>query len=575
MICDVSEYQGNIDWGQLKSKLDFVVLRSSVGTKKDTKYKEYVSGCVRYKIPYHAYHYLKATDEVKARTEAKVMADAVNGTSPLFYVIDAEYSGIKRENARSVCEAFEDGLRHYISNDIKVALYIGHHLYQSWALDYDRYAYVWIPRYGSNNGQPETKPDYPCDIWQYTSAGQLTGISGNVDLDILTGTKPMKFFVGETGSEIMASPYSEYINSTGTHWISNSGSDERGQYNSGQAGDQTGKEWQLRTWYSRPWTVVLRWPDISVGLKIAELACAAALNNNIGYDQYQRTTYWTQLQKVGYDPSKIVTKCEEDCTAGVTANVKAVGYLMGISSLSNISIDTYSANMRSRFVAAGFKALTDKKYLSNPNYLLPGDILLYESHHAATNVTYGSQVTRSNNSESTVEISKLSIDVSLLGIRILRKGSNGLDVKQLQKALISLGYSCGNYGADGDFGSATIKAVKEFQRDNNLEVDGEFGPESTKALLAILLKNEKIEESSIQESNSLEDKMVQYVEITGGSVNVRSKAGIDSSILGVVYENTQLVYLGETTTINGIPWYSVEYNDWKAWVSGKYSKIAD
>ena len=41
---------------------------------------------------------------------------------------------------------------------------------------------------------------------------------------------------------------------------------------------------------------------------------------------------------------------------------------------------------------AGFKALTASKYLTSAKYLLPGDILLYENHHAAANVTLGSAV---------------------------------------------------------------------------------------------------------------------------------------------------------------------------------------
>lgn len=43
----------------------------------------------------------------------------------------------------------------------------------------------------------------------------------------------------------MSINYDKYINSTSTHYISNSGRDECGKYNSGAAGDQTGKEWQL------------------------------------------------------------------------------------------------------------------------------------------------------------------------------------------------------------------------------------------------------------------------------------------------------------------------------------------
>jgi len=186
--------------------------------------------------------------------------------------------------------------------------------------------------------------------------------------------------------------YDKYILSTGIHYISNSGRDERGKYHGGAAGDQSGHEWELKAWYSRPWTVVLRYPDIKVGLKIARLGVAAALNDKIGYDQYQRTTYWKALEKAGYDPSRIDAPCEEDCTAGVTANCKAAGCLLGIPSLQNLPVDTYSGNMRARFVQAGFKALTASKYLSGPDYLLPGDILLCENHHAATNVTYGRRV---------------------------------------------------------------------------------------------------------------------------------------------------------------------------------------
>jgi len=48
--------------------------------------------------------------------------------------------------------------------------------------------------------------------------------------------------------------------------------------------------------------------------------------------------------------------------------------------------------MRQEFVKAGFRALTESKYLTGGNYLLPGDILLYESHHGAANITLGAAV---------------------------------------------------------------------------------------------------------------------------------------------------------------------------------------
>lgn len=550
MICDVSKWQGDIDWSKLAPVLDFVILRSSCGVNPDTRYHEYVNGCERYSVPYHTYHYIKATDEAAARTEAKVMSEVCAETSPLFYVIDAEYSGISASRARSICEAFEDGLRHYISPDIRVSLYIGHHLYKPWALDYSRYAYLWIPRYGKNTGKPEIKPDYPCDLWQYTSVGSLPGIGGNVDLDMIISDKSMEFFTGKTeqnGRDDMSVDYNKYIMSTGTHYISNSGQDENKGYHGGKAGDQTGKEWQLKTWYNRPWSVVLRYPDIAVGLKIADLGCAAALNDKIGYDQWARTTYWTQLQKAGYDPSKITVPCEEDCTAGVTANVKAVGYLMGIKTLQNLPTDTYSGNMRSRFVAAGFKALTASKYLTSPNYLLPGDILLYDGHHAATNITYGKDV-RPSETPSQPDIAPIEQPEGL------HKGDYGSAVTALQILLLIWNPKClPKYGVDGDFGSETERAVKAFQQEDGLPVTGVYDEATRKALSEVTAAGKK------------------QVIVTGDSVNVRTAPNTTTGrILGVVHKDYHLPYQGQDSDAG---WHLIVYDGQNAWISGKYSKV--
>lgn len=210
----------------------------------------------------------------------------------------------------------------------------------------------------------------------------------------------------------MSINYDKYILSTGTHYISNSGSDENKAYHGGKAGDQTGKEWQLKAYYSRPWSVVLRYPNQSVALTIAQLGIAAALNDKIGYDQYQRDTYWKQLQKAGYDPSKITTPCEDDCTAGVSANVKAAGYIHHIPALEDLPLCS-SRNMREKFTAAGFKALTGSKYTDGYNYLLPGDILLYENHHAATNITLGKSVKGEWNPHSTMPDPELTIETTI------------------------------------------------------------------------------------------------------------------------------------------------------------------
>lgn len=172
--------------------------------------------------------------------------------------------------------------------------------------------------------------------------------------------------------------------------ISNSGHDENGKYSGGKAGDQTGTEWALIPWYSRPWKCVLRHPDAKVRAKLAELGIKAAKNDLIGYDQNQRGTYWEHLKASNYDPSQITIACEADCSAGVIANIKAAGHLLGIDALKNINA-TYTGNLRAGAKAAGFQVLTESKYLTGPDYLLAGDILLNDSHHTATNVQDGAK----------------------------------------------------------------------------------------------------------------------------------------------------------------------------------------
>jgi len=66
-------------------------------------------------------------------------------------------------------------------------------------------------------------------------------------------------------------------------------------------------------------------------------------------------------------------------------------------------------------------------------------------------------------------------------LRVLRKGCKGTDVCSLQALLVGLGFDPN--GIDGDFGSGTDGAVKKFQAEENLEVDGIVGKDTWTALL--------------------------------------------------------------------------------------------
>lgn len=74
---------------------------------------------------------------------------------------------------------------------------------------------------------------------------------------------------------------------------------------------------------------------------------------------------------------------------------------------------------------------------------------------------------------------------TLAGCPTVRKNASGNITKLLQERLISLGYSCGDSGADGKFGSGTEKAVEAYQRANNLTADGIVGQDTWQKLLGL------------------------------------------------------------------------------------------
>lgn len=88
--------------------------------------------------------------------------------------------------------------------------------------------------------------------------------------------------------------------------------------------------------------------------------------------------------------------------------------------------------------------------------------------------------------ESTPAVKMVSI-----ALPVLKKGSKGDSVKAMQHLLMANGYKMMSasgkvYSADGSFGGATELALKAFQEDSNLEVDGSCGPKTWRKLLGVM-----------------------------------------------------------------------------------------
>lgn len=304
--------------------------------------------------------------------------------------------------------------------------------------------------------------------------------------------------------------------------------DENGHAKGGKAGDQTGKEVSTQSWYkhSKGWRV-FRAKNPGVAEKIAQDMQWACNNKNIGYDQNQRGTLYSVSKPLGFNCSKVTTKCETDCSALVRVCCAYAGV-----DLPNFRTTDESSVLQK---SGAFLEMKGAKYQESDKYLRRGDILVTKTQgHTVVVLTNGS---KAGSDDAPVD-------------DVLRRGDKGADVKAMQEALMKAGWSFPRYGADGDFGAETEANVKGFQRTEGLPVTGIYDATTRAALMRKIGAGR--------------------VEITGGTVNVRSGPGTNNSIIGVAKKGERYEY-GLTTD----GWVQIDFNGATGWVSTKYAKITE
>jgi len=276
--------------------------------------------------------------------------------------------------------------------------------------------------------------------------------------------------------------------------VSNCGKNEYGGISGGSAGDQTGAEFWKISWYNFGQSVVYRHKNRMVGNLLSELAEEAADNNNIGYDQPTRLSFYQQLQNYGWRPANISTPCAADCSSATAALVLAAGHILysntdeeikkiGAKIIDAMNPADTTYDIGEDLANAGFYALRDSKYLRSDAYLLPGDINLNGTAHVNINLTTGDKA-RTDEQDIVIirpaeETAPASAEDEIHdGTPVednywhLEEGA-GMDrplhtVAAVQDLLNAHGYII---KVDGEFGPITRAAVECFQRDNGLDVN--------------------------------------------------------------------------------------------------------
>lgn len=232
--------------------------------------------------------------------------------------------------------------------------------------------------------------------------------------------------------------------------------DEHGHISGGAAGDQTGRECCVRDYYKKDWTELLRYPDITIARQALAIAFALAESNLVGYNQSKRNDLYNVLDSMNWNVDKFLNskiKTSADCSSFVYAV-----YCCLLKELRGQSNAPTTRTARQFYNKMGFDLYINKKYITNPDNFLEGDLINCSGHHI---VMFGSLT-------SVPELAPAS--------PVLKLPMKHPNVKVLQRDLnYVLGY---HLEVDGEFGAKTMFALQMFQAKYGIEVDGIYGLQS-------------------------------------------------------------------------------------------------
>ena len=188
---DVSKYQSNINWEQVKTAgVKFVIIRigyrgyGSGALVEDSTYRRNIQGAINAGLRVGVYFYSQAINEQEAVEEASMVLSLVGGYSlPLGVYYDTESVAGGRANAISAAERTACAVA--FCETIRSAGYsAGVYSYASWFYNALNFANIskyniWIAQY-----RDTLSFSYKHNIWQYTGSGSVKGISKPVDMNI-------------------------------------------------------------------------------------------------------------------------------------------------------------------------------------------------------------------------------------------------------------------------------------------------------------------------------------------------------------------------------------------------------
>lgn len=441
---DVSAHQGYINWDSVKAsgKADFAIIRCGYGqdmTSQDDEYfRRNVQECQRVGIPFGLYLYSYTTTVSGASGEADHCIRLINECKsysmfqlPMYYDLE-EGSAYALSNSTllSIAQTFHDKIES--TTGITVGIYANTNWFNNKLTDsWYQQQPLWCAQYYSSC---QYAGDY--DLWQYSSSGSVSGISGNVDMNY--SRVPVSQISGGTSNPSTPSTPSTPGEFHSNQLLQNGSSGEQVRY----------LQYALKTFgyytmnvdgdYGSGTAAAVTAYQSAKGLSADGMAGSTTLGEII----FEAKWLQRNLRALGYYNGEIDGILDDDVTNAIKNFQSANGLTSdGIATASVLeTISNIGKNVQTILQFLGYYTSTIDGQLGE------GTVTAIKAFQTAKGLSVSGAYDSATDSAANREI------------------------MWLQRNLSCMGYYTGAINSSPD--SATVSAVKSFQSANGLTADG-------------------------------------------------------------------------------------------------------
>ena len=501
---DVSSYQGKPEWSKISAAgINFAILRIHQRSGVDSSFEYNYKGCKNNGILVGGYKYSYALTQAQALEEAEDTLATLNGRGldfPVFY--DLEWNAQRNLEKSVITKIAKTFLERMRKAGYKVGIYCNVDWYKN-VLDVKSLPYdYWLASYPVNDTgaiQERIRPSFGVG-WQYSSKGKISGISGNVDMNVF-----YKDYRNDPGKEITA----VYTKSNAINRVIGIAQEEIGyleKRSNSQLEDKTANAGSNN--YTKYWR--------DVHLAYQGQPWCAAFVSWVLMQAFGKATATAMLKHWPYvycpTLGNLFTKHANPEVGDIVIFYRG-GTFAHTGIVTAVNGDKFTTIEGNTSGASGVIAngggVCQKSYY---NSSLPGTKFCRPDWSLAVNWM----------DQNLVQAS---------GKDFLSLGDNGAAVRKLQEGLVYVGISVGKSGVDGDFGNDTQKAVKTFQARYGLEADGNAGPATQAKLKAEVYKTENAQKGFTRFVGEVQKRSVVHTQARKASPAIEGYAQLNKGNL--------------------------------------------